>query len=137
MDKNDAKYYNEQINLFEENSEDLTTLSKQWLHTLKYSLGTVNTLTNVEFSEKSIREGILKVKESGKTLRVNNAKNRVQCNFDMLINSTVNSQKGIGQPQIISPRNLVVGSLDWNYSCFSLRDYLTFLSEQGLNSFDI
>jgi hypothetical protein len=29
MDKNDAKYYNEQINLFEENSEDLTTLSKQ------------------------------------------------------------------------------------------------------------
>jgi hypothetical protein len=29
MDDNDAKYYNEQVNLFEQNSEDMTTLLKQ------------------------------------------------------------------------------------------------------------
>jgi hypothetical protein len=42
MDENDADYYNEQIKLFEQNSEDMTTLLKQQLCVVKSSLGAVN-----------------------------------------------------------------------------------------------
>jgi hypothetical protein len=68
MDEDDTKYYNEKIKLFEQNSEDMMALLKQ-LNATKSSLGAVNnTSTVVEFNEKSIREGILKVKDYTQTL---------------------------------------------------------------------
>jgi len=62
MDEDDAKYYNEQIKLFEQNSEDTNTLLKQQLSVLRSSLGAVNnTLTNVEYNENLLKEGIHRV----------------------------------------------------------------------------
>ena len=42
LDADDADYYNEQINQFEKNSEDLTNLMKQQLSIVRASLGTFN-----------------------------------------------------------------------------------------------
>jgi len=53
MDEDDAKYYNEQNKLFEQNSEDTNTLLKQQLSLVRSSLGAVNnTSTDVEYNEK-------------------------------------------------------------------------------------
>jgi hypothetical protein len=52
MDDDDAKYYNEQIKLFEQNSEDVNMLLKQQLSVIRSSLGAVNsTLADVEYNE--------------------------------------------------------------------------------------
>ena len=51
-DNGDAKYYNDQIKLFEQNSEDMNTLLRQQLSVVKSSLGAVNnTLTDVKYNE--------------------------------------------------------------------------------------
>ena len=42
MDEDDAKYYNEQIKFFEQNSEDINTLLKQQLSVVRSSLGAIN-----------------------------------------------------------------------------------------------
>ena len=58
MDDDDAKFYNEQIKLYEQNSEDMDTLLKQQLSVVKSSLGAVNnTLTDVEYNESLLKEG--------------------------------------------------------------------------------
>jgi hypothetical protein len=50
-DEEDARYYNERIKLFEQNSDDMNTLLKQQLCVTKSSFGAVNsTLINVEYS---------------------------------------------------------------------------------------
>jgi hypothetical protein len=62
MDDDDAKYYNDQIKLFEQNSEDITTLLKQQLSVIRSSLGAVNsTLMDVEYNENLMKEGISKI----------------------------------------------------------------------------
>jgi Fic family protein len=109
--------------LFGTSDQDLTALLKQ-LNVVKSSVGTVNNiLTDIEFNEKSITEGNMdlqdykqelegesrkkrdtfnaKVEIEGHILRVNNAMNAIQSNVDMLINSIVNAQKGMVQPQVI------------------------------------
>jgi hypothetical protein len=49
MDEGDAKYYNEQIKLFKQNSENMNTLLKQQLSVVMSSFGAVNnTLADVE-----------------------------------------------------------------------------------------
>jgi hypothetical protein len=129
-DDDDAKFYNEQIKLFEQNSEDMTTLMKQQLSVVKSSLGAINTtLTNVEYNEKLLREGIskvtnytntlksetetkmnlfsAKVEVEGHILSVHSAMSNLQHKLDLLMNSVVNTQKGILQPQVISPVTLM------------------------------
>jgi hypothetical protein len=49
----------------------------------------------------------MKIEVEGHMLRVNNAINVLQRNLDLLIDSVVNAQKGVLQPQIISPINLM------------------------------
>jgi len=64
MDEDDEKYYNEQINLFEQNSADMTTLLKQQLNVMKFSLGAANnTLMDIAFNEQSVKEGMAKNKD--------------------------------------------------------------------------
>ena len=59
----DEEDYNEQINLFEQNSEDVNTLLKQ-LSVVKSSLGAVNnTLVDVAYNENLLKEGVRKVTE--------------------------------------------------------------------------
>ena len=52
LDEDDVKYYNDQIKLFERNSEDVDTLLKQQLSVMKSSLGAVNnTLIDMAHNE--------------------------------------------------------------------------------------
>jgi hypothetical protein len=126
MDEEDARYYKEQIKLFEQNSEDVNTLLKQQLSVVKSSLGAVNnTFIHVAYNENSLKEGVRKIIEymnilksetnaninlvsakievEGHRLRVTSAMNALQRNLDMLIDSVIHAQKGVLQPQIISP----------------------------------
>ena len=130
MDEEDARYYNEQIKLFEQNSEDVNSLLKQQLSVVKSSLGAVNnTLVDVAYNENLLKEGVRKVTEymnilksetnanvnlvsakievEGHIMRVNSAMNALQRNLDMLIDSVIHAQKGVLQPQIISPAILM------------------------------
>jgi len=62
MDDDDAKYYNDQIKLFEQNSEDMSTLLREQLSVVRSSLGAFNnTLADVEHNENLLKEGINKV----------------------------------------------------------------------------
>jgi hypothetical protein len=76
MDDDDAKYYNEQIRYFEQNSNSITNLLKQQLYVVKSSLGAINdTLSDMEYNEAKVREGLLQVKNyielvTSKTKRV-------------------------------------------------------------------
>jgi hypothetical protein len=50
LDSDDTDYYNEQIEHFEENTEDMTSLMKQQLTIIKASLGTFNdTVSDMEY----------------------------------------------------------------------------------------
>jgi len=69
MDDDDAKYYNEQIKLFEQNSEDTNTLLKHQLSVVRSSLGAVNnTLEDVEYNENLMKGGINRVTKYMNTL---------------------------------------------------------------------
>jgi hypothetical protein len=126
MDDGDAKYYNDQIKLFEQGSEDMTALTKEQLSVVKSSLGAINhTLIDMAYNEDLMKEGInkvtnfmntikyetesklnifsAKVEVEGHMLRVNTAINKLQRKLNLLIDSVVNAQKGVLQPQIISP----------------------------------
>ena len=128
-DDDDAKYYKEQIKLFEQNSEDINTLLKQQRSVVRSSLGAVNnTLADVECNENLLKEGVsqvnkymntlkldtnekmnlfsAKIEIEGHIVRVNNAMSTLQHNLDLLIDSVINAQKGVLQPQIISPVTL-------------------------------
>jgi hypothetical protein len=130
MDDDDDKYYNDQIKLFEQNSEDTNALMKQLLSVVKSSLGAVNnTLADVEYNENLLKEGIsrvtkymdalrvetnekinlfsMKIEVEGHMLRVNNAISALQRHLDLLIDSVVNAHKGVLQPQIVSPITLM------------------------------
>ena len=153
MDEDDAKFYNEQIKLFEQNSEDMDTLLKQQLSVVKLSLGAVsNTLADVAYNENLLKEGISKVTKYMDTLRsetndrmnlfsakievkghiprVSNAINALQHNLDLLIDSVMNAQKGVLQPQVISPITL----MDVLIKSVSTFPKDTFPSEQRLST---
>ena len=49
----------------------------------------------------------MKIEVEGHMLRVNNAINVLQRNLNLLIDSVMNAQKGVLQPQIISPITLM------------------------------
>ena len=64
LDDDEAEYYNEQIKLFEQNSEDMNTLLKQQLAMVRSSVGAVNnTLADVECKKNLLQEGVNKVTE--------------------------------------------------------------------------
>jgi hypothetical protein len=48
-----------------------------------------------------------KIEIEGHILRVNNAINTLQRNLDLLMDSVINAQKGVLQPQVISPVTLM------------------------------
>ena len=130
MDEDDARYYNDQIKLFEQNSEDTSTLLREQLTVVKTLLGAVNnTLADVAYNENLLRKGIskiskytdtlrsetnekinlvsMKIEVEGYILRANNALNVLQRNLDLLIDSVINAHKGVLQPQVVSPTTLM------------------------------
>ena len=69
-DDDDAKYYNEQIKLFEQNSEDTNMLLRQQISVVRSSLGAVNNpLADVEYNENLMKEGINRITEYMNTLK--------------------------------------------------------------------
>jgi hypothetical protein len=130
LDSDDADYYNDQIRQFEENREDITDLMKQQLSIIKASLGTFNeTIFDMEYNNGLIQKGLtelktymekfvgeteakldlisLKVNVESHIARVNNTLTAVERNLDLITESIVNAQKGILQPQIVSPSLLM------------------------------
>jgi hypothetical protein len=126
LNEDDAKYYNEQIKLSEKNLDDMNTLLQQQLSIVKSSLRAVNhTFADVEYNDSLLKEGIdrvtkymntlksetnekmnlfsAKIEIDGHILRANNAMNTLQCDIDFLIDSVINAQKEVLQPQVISP----------------------------------
>jgi hypothetical protein len=102
-------------------------LLKQQLFVVKSSLGAINnTLTDMEYNEEKVKNGLTQIKnylesvtsENRKKLnlltakvtveshiaRVREATNTLQRNLDILLQSIVNARKGILQPQIVSPK---------------------------------
>ena len=61
MDEDDAKYFIDQIKLFEQNSEDMNTLLKQQLFVVRSSLRAVNTLrtgdADLRFYVTTVQDG--------------------------------------------------------------------------------
>jgi hypothetical protein len=130
LDADDAEYYNAQIKQFEEEAGDMTNMLKQQLSIVKASLGTVNsTISDMEYNNRVIQEGLSKVKGyierfstdtetkfnlldvkitiEGHIARVNHAMEAIHRNLDLMIESVLNAQKGILQPQIVSPRVII------------------------------
>jgi hypothetical protein len=69
MDEDDARYYNEQIKFFEQNSGDTNTLLKE-LSVMKSSLGAVNsTLVCVEYNKNLMKVGMSNITRYMDTLR--------------------------------------------------------------------
>jgi hypothetical protein len=140
LDADDADYYNEQINHFEKNSEDLTNLMKQQLSIVKASLGTFNeTISDLEYNSQVTQKGLIRLKSymeqfvgntesrlnsldtkitaEGHIAQVNNALSAMQRNIDLMIESVINAQKGILQPQIVAP-SLILETLKKSISGF-------------------
>jgi hypothetical protein len=131
MDEDDARYYTEQIKLFEQNLEDTTTLLKQQMSVMKASLGAVNgTLMYVGYNENLLKVGIsnitrymgtlksettanlnlesAEIEVEGHIMKVTSAMDAVQRNIDLLIYSVIHAQKGMLQPQVISTTTLMM-----------------------------
>jgi hypothetical protein len=115
---------------------------------VKSSLGAVNnTLADVEYNERVLKEGIQKITDymnmlkaetkektdiswakieiEGHILRANNASSTLQRNLDLLINSAANAQKGVLQPQVTSPKK-TNGIIDEKCSAFPKDTILPF-----------
>jgi len=59
MDDDDAQFYHDHIQHLEQGSVTLTQLLKEQLIVVKSTLGTINeTLTDVEYNEQKMREGL-------------------------------------------------------------------------------
>jgi hypothetical protein len=118
----DADYYNEQIKHFEENTDDMINLMKQQLSIVRASLGTFNeNISDMEYNSQIIKNGLLNLKSymekvtsktesrlnildikitaEGHIAQVNKALNAMQRNLDLMIESVINAQKGVPQPQ--------------------------------------
>jgi hypothetical protein len=98
---------------------------KQQLSITKASLGTFNdTISDMEYNSKIVKEGLsslkymekfasetefqlnildVKVTTEGHIAQVNNALDAMHRNLDLIIESILNAQKGVLQPQIVSP----------------------------------
>ena len=130
LDRDDAQYYNEQIEHSERNSNSLTHLLRQQLTILRSTLGTVNdTLSDVSYNEEKIRSGLLqlqryvnvmgeqyenvtnllsvKITLESHIARVLDGMNALQRHLDIILDSLVDAQRGILHPQIISPQSIM------------------------------
>jgi hypothetical protein len=133
LDNEDAKYYNDQIKHFEENSEDFTKLLKQQLIIVRSSLGAVNnTVMDIEYNQKKVENALIQIKnflnatmaEDQRDINTLKAKIMVESHIakakealetlqrylDIILNSISQARKGILPPQLVSPK-LVMDAL--------------------------
>ena len=130
MDDDDAQFYHDHIEHLEQGSITLKQLLKEQLIVVKSTLGTVNaTLTDVEYNEHKMREGLvalqshvatfgtqvenathllsLKITLEDHIVRALDAAEAVLRNFDILVDNIATAQKGTLAPQVIPPSMLL------------------------------
>jgi hypothetical protein len=130
MDDDDAQFYHDQIERFEQGSTTLTQLVKRQLIMVKSTLCTFNeTLTDVENNEKKMREGLsqlqtyvatfgsltenatyllsLKITIEDHIAKALDASHAIQRTLDILVDSIADAQKGSLPPRVISPTLLL------------------------------
>jgi hypothetical protein len=130
MDNDDAQYYHDQIDHFEQGSATLTELVKRQLIVVKSMLGTFNeTLTDVDYNERKMREGLGQLKAYVNTLdaqvetathmlslkitledhnaKALDASHAIQRVLDILVDSIANAQKGTLPPRVAPPTLLL------------------------------
>ncbi|PNF43795.1 hypothetical protein B7P43_G09756 [Cryptotermes secundus] len=156
MDNDDAKYYNEQIRHFEENSDSMTNLLKQQLSEVKSTLGAINeTLSDTEYIKEVVKMGLSQIKacvesvisnttrvtdaladkitEESHIARVNEALNTVQRSLHIVIVSIINARKGTLQPQVVPP-SLLMDALTRSFPSFPKESMTPFpLSKDSIN----
>jgi hypothetical protein len=129
-DDDDAQYYHDQRGRFEQGSTVLTQLLEQQLIVVKSTLGTFNeTLTDVEYNERKMTEGLSQLQTYGKTfgsqtenatyvlsLKITiedqianalDASHAIQRALDVLVDSIADAQKGTLSPRVASPTLLL------------------------------
>jgi hypothetical protein len=130
MDDDDAQFYHDQIERLEQGSATLTHLLQQQLTVVKSTLCTFNeTLTDVEFNERKVREGLkqlqayvgtissqlenvthhlaLKITIEDHIAKAVDASHNILRTLDILIASISNTQEGILPPRVVSPTSLL------------------------------
>jgi uncharacterized phage infection (PIP) family protein YhgE len=133
MDDDDTQYYHDQIDRFEQGSTTITQLVKQQLIVVKSILGTFNeTLTDVDYNERKMREGLNQLQNYVATLGAQEenithilslkitlgyhiakalyASHALQRALDILVDSIADAQKGILPPRV-APLNLLLDAL--------------------------
>lgn len=130
MDDDDAQFYHDHIEHLEQGSITLTQLLKEQLIVVKSTLGTINeTLTDVEYNEQKMREGLntlqshlttfgtqienathllsLKITLEDHIVRALDAAQTTLRNLDILVESIAIAQKGTLAPRVMSPSMLL------------------------------
>jgi hypothetical protein len=130
MDDEDAQFYHDQIERFEQGTTTLTQLMKQQLMIVKSTLCTFNeTLTDVEYNEIKMRKGLsqlqtyletfgsqienttyllsLKIAIESHIAKALDASHAVQRTLDMLVDYIAETQKGSLLPRVMSPALLL------------------------------
>jgi hypothetical protein len=130
LDNEDAKYYTNKISQFEKEQLDFLKLSKEQITVVITTLGSVNsTLLTVSGNEKFLSQGLEDIakhvnEQEGEikemfnsysllltinehSIHLNRAIDECLREYELLIDAVVNSQKGIIQPQLITPAQIL------------------------------
>ena len=130
LDEEDGKFYTDKISQLEQEQASFLRLSKEQVVLVKTTLRTVNrTLHDVAYNERILEKGLLDIKkhivvEEGNlnmqlgytsmlmalndhALQLDRAIEELQDQYSMLIDAVIHAQKGILQPQLISPRKIL------------------------------
>jgi hypothetical protein len=125
MDDEDAQFYHNQIERFEQGSTTLTQLMKQQLMIVKSTLCAFNeTLTDIKYNEAKMRKGLsklqthiatfgshienttflsLKIAIESHIAKALGASHAVQRTLDILVENIAEAQKGSLPPRVMSP----------------------------------
>ncbi|XP_049846063.1 uncharacterized protein LOC126298652 [Schistocerca gregaria] len=130
LDEADAAYYKERIDAMEKNSEGLLRLTKEQVAVVRATLAGVNrTVYTLESNEHVLKTGMQRlerfmkeyVKETDigfkrvasfatvteQVLQLSAVFGQIEEKYEQMINAIVNAQKGILQPHIINPVQIV------------------------------
>lgn len=130
LDNEDANYYTDKISHLENEQLDFLKLSKEQITVVKTTLRSVNfTLQTVSENEKSLATGLEEMakhvnEQDGEikgmftayclllainehVMQLNRAIDECRREYEILIDAVLNSQKGVIQPQLVSPAQIL------------------------------
>ena len=130
MDSEDASYYTDKISKLEEEQIDFLKLSKEQITVVRSTLRSMNsTLMDVSENERILAKGLQKMAEhinkhdgevkrmftatsmlltvNDHSIQLERAINECRREYEILIDAIINSQRGIIQPHIITPAQII------------------------------